>query len=555
MILNILCSAVEPKVTEEDLILLSRDSEVPHCFCRRLETVICYWEAEELRTEDIEGGEDVSYGFYYVYDQDEEVECELSVQTGRRTLYVCEHDEVILFNDLTVFVRDKKTNRTLSSRTFELELIVIIDPPYNIHVEWEEDLERFLVTWSPPKMDINFSFKYEVQFWFVEEECQSLTIDHLNKALLPKLRPGFHYHMRIRTSWNMEKSSLWGPWSKTIPFYTIKSAETISMQCSTSDLLQVCCAWDNKVILDASVHYRYGKSIWRPCTHPSDCQCMFPARNNSTMTVKLNATSEDGKISLYYNKPFWINHVVLPPTPNLHIRQQSANKLALEWSSPIPDLGKHLMYQIRFSIDNEKSWTTLQVPPGVHSKVISTVYDKSYSLQIRASPSQEEILGSWSEWSARVTAKSASVAWVTPVIIMSVLLVLAAGLSLPCIFPSFYRKLKDKLWPPLPNLHRVLDTFLTEIQKHYQPDSTVYEKPLEEAVQPSCLEIVYELTPTNESQQVLRDYVQLAPPSYQNEEYWPDLEPLELNSNCSANNQLPRVLTNQTYVPSVWNQG
>ncbi|KAG9471595.1 hypothetical protein GDO78_014126 [Eleutherodactylus coqui] len=312
-------------------------------------------------------------------------------------------------------------------------------------------------------------------------------------------------------------------------------------------------------MVDASllqVHYRYGSSTWRLCedsTHPKHCQCVFPARNDSYMSVKLNVTLVDGKQGLYYHKPFWINHVVLPPSPLLHVQKLSGNQLALNWSSPIPGLGKHLLYQIRFSMDNEKSWTTLQVPTGVHSKAISLVSYTTYTLQIRARPSQEEIQGFWSEWSSRVTTKSpSSIVWVAPVVILSLLLILAAGLCLPCILPSFYRKLKNKLWPPLPNLHRVLDTFLAEIQKQYQPDSTLYEKPPEEAAQPSCLEILCELTVTNEGQQVSQDYVQLSPPSYQNVEFWPNLEHLELNLDLRANNQLTYDLTNQTYLPTVW---
>ncbi|CAN2390565.1 hypothetical protein PRIEUP_LOCUS602 [Pristimantis euphronides] len=305
------------------------------------------------------------------------------------------------------------------------------------------------------------------------------------------------------------------------------------------------------------VHYRYGQestSTWRPCKDSArSCHCVFPARNDSSIFVNLNVSHVEGKQGLYYHKPFWINHVVLPPTPELHVQLLPSNQLAFNWSSPIPGLGKHMLYQIRFSTDNEKYWTTLQVPTGVHTMAISMVSGKSYVLQIRARPNQEEIQGFWSEWSARVTTEyPSSNVWVTSVVVMSSLLVLAAGLSLPCIFPSLYRQLKEMLCPPLPNLHRVLDTFLAEIQKQYQPDSTPYEKPQEEAVQTSCLEILCELTVTNEGQPVSRDYVQLSPPSYQNVEYWPNLEPLELNPDLGTDNQLPCGLTNQTYLPPGW---
>ncbi|XP_075688185.1 thrombopoietin receptor [Rhinoderma darwinii] len=562
-LLTLLGAVVNPKVTEEDLLLLSEDHDVPHCFSRSLETVVCYWEAEELLTGDDAGGEDVTYGFYYFFDKlvfiphrGPELECDISVQTGSRTLYVCEHDEIILFNELHVLVRDKMTNRTLCSRKIELERYVILPHPCDIKVLWEESYEQFRVTWEPPKIDFNFEFKYEVQFWSIGDQRTPL-IKEGKEALLPQLEPGLLYHVRIRTSW---KEVIWGPWSEALTFASPRSADTIGLQCFTSDLSQVCCKWDEK-ISEASflqVYYRYGqerKSTWRPCEDSAkECHCAFPAKNNGPMSVKLNVTFVDGEWGLYYNKPFLISYVVLPPAPDLHVQQLPGIKLALNWTSPIPNLQKHLMYQIRFSTDNEKSWTTLQVSSGVHSTVISMVSDTSYVLQIRASPNSEEIKGFWSDWSARVTTKSpSSTGWVTPVSIVFFLLILAGGLCLPCIFPSYYRKLKNKLWPPLPNLHSVLDTFLVEIQKQYQPDSTLYEKTLEEAPQSSCLEILGELTLTNEGQQVSRDYVQLAPPSYQNEDYWPNLEPLERNpDHLSANNQLPCSLTNQTYLPTGW---
>ncbi|XP_056386329.1 thrombopoietin receptor [Hyla sarda] len=553
-VLTLLCSGVKPQVTEEDLILLSGDREVPHCFSRNLETVVCYWSAEEVPDED----GDVIYGFYYTYDEGNEMECDITVQSGRRTLYVCEHDELILFNYLNVFVRDKKKNRTLRSRKLELELFVILQHPHDIKVTWEESSERFRVTWIPPEIDMNFRFKYEVQFWFLEEERQSVIRSEVREVLLPQLNPGQLYHVRIRTAWNGEKASIWGPWSKAVTFVSVASAETIGLQCFTPDLSQVCCTWDER-ILDASflqVHYRYGQKstfTWQPCKdseHRNECHCAFPARNDTSMSMKLNVTFVNGKQRLYYNKPILISHIVRPQVPVLHAQQVPGNKLALNWSSPIPGLRKHLIYQIRFSTDNEKSWTTLQVPAGVYSKEISMVSGTSYILQIRTGPTQEEIQGSWSGWSAKVTTKSpSSTGWVTPVIAVSFLLIVAAGFCLPYIFPSFYRKLKDKLWPPLPNLHRVLDTFMAEIQKQYQPNFTLYEKPQEEAAQPSSLEILCELTPTRDSQQVSRDYVQLAPPSYRNEEYWPNLDPMELTPDLGAN-ELPHGLTNQTYLPT-----
>ncbi|XP_075037814.1 thrombopoietin receptor [Mixophyes fleayi] len=558
IVLTLFVAVGKARVTEEDLLLLSEDRGVPHCFSRNLKTITCYCEAEELPTGDTVGESKVTFGFYYFYENEPEEECDVTVQNGSRTLYVCEHDDVRLFNDLHVLVKDRSKNLTLSKRRFEVGLIAIIQSPSDIKVLWEENSEQFHVTWEPPEYDMPFLLQYEVQYWSenLMEKQQKIVTDQ--ELQLPQLTPGLHYHLRVRTSWMDDGPLVWGPWSEAVTFDSPQSADCIGLTCYTSDLSQVCCKWGKKTDVQSfyQAFYRYSTGVWQPCEdpiHSPDCNCVFLARDGSTMSLKLNVTSVYGNWSLYYAKPFWVNHIVLPSAPELNVQQLPGNQLALNWSSSLPGLGEHLMYQIRFSEDSEKSWTTLQVPAGIHHKLLTVIPGTSYILQIRASPGAEKIQGFWSEWSPRVTVKyPSSIGWITPVVILCVVLVLAAGLCVCCIFPSFYRKLKDKLWPPLPNLHRVLDSYLTEIRKQYQPSSTLYEKPLEEAPQPSCLEILCEVTLANEGQQTSRDYVQLSPPSYQNEDYWPKIDLTDLSLELNSNNQPSNGVTNQTYLPTGW---
>ncbi|XP_063795392.1 thrombopoietin receptor isoform X2 [Pseudophryne corroboree] len=492
-----------------------------------------------------------------------EEECDITIQTiqnGSRVLYVCEHDDVRLFIDLHVLVKDKSKNLTLSKRSFEVGLIAILQNPSDVTVLWEVNSERFHVIWKPPEYDMPFLLQYQGQYWSEDATEKKIMTVLDQEVQLPQLIPGRRYHLQVRTSWNGDGPSVWGPWSEVVTFYSPLSADIIGLMCFTSDLSQVCCKWDRKSA-NAQWSYRYqqeSSAAWQPGeedVNVTGCNFVFLPQEDLPISVELNVTYVNGNWTVYYTKLFLVNHIVIPPVPKLHVQELPGNKLALNWSNPLPGLENHLIYQIRFSEDSEKTWTTVQVPADVHHKLLSLVAGTSYILQIRASPSpnSKKIKGFWSNWSPRVFSKSPpSTGWIIPVIILCLVIILSAGLVVCYLFPSPYRKLKDKLWPSVPNLHRVLDSFLAEIQKQYQPSATLYEKPLEEAPQSSCLEILCEVTLTGEVPPTSRDYVQLSPPSYENEDYWPKIDLLELSLEYSPYNQPPNCVTNQTYLPTSW---
>ncbi|XP_072276772.1 thrombopoietin receptor [Pyxicephalus adspersus] len=606
--LTVCVTVVVSLFTEEDLLLLSKDQNIPHCFSRNFMKITCYWEAKELET-----GENVACGFYYSYEEEPEEECDILIQNSP-ALYVCEHDDVRLFNDLHVVIKDKNNNQILRNRTIQVELFGIFPYPGNIRVTWDESRDQILVKWHPPESEFPFVLQYEVQYWSEDSTDKQQKIVLGDELKLTQFKPNLRYQLHVRTSW-MGENAIWGPWSEVITFDTPGYSDIAGLKCFTSDLTLVCCQWREK-IWSMQVFYRYSEAAWQSCKQASmfkDCDCTFLARNDSAVSLKIKVPSMDGNWSLYYPKPFWIHHVVLPPVPDLQVQQLPGNMLALNWSIPLPELEEHLMYQIRFSQDDEMTWTVLnkicsevlysvlppvpdlqvqqlpgnmlalnwsiplpeleehlmyqirfsqddemtwtilQVPVGARNKTLPVVSGTSYVLQLRAAPNTERIQGFWSDWSAGVKVKiPSSIGWIILAIALCLLSILAVVLCVCCKFPFLYRKLKNKLWPPVPNLHRVLDTFLAEIQKQYQPDSTVYEKTLEDISQPSSLEILSEVTPSIEGQISSRDYVQLSPPTYQNDDYWPKLELLDLHLELNTKNQPPSALINQTYLPTSW---
>ncbi|XP_073450012.1 thrombopoietin receptor [Aquarana catesbeiana] len=553
--LTLWVSTVMSLVTEEDLLLLSRDQDIPHCFSHNFMKITCYWGAEEL-----EMGRDVTCGFYYSYEEEPEEECDITIQNTSPALYVCEHDDVRLFNYLHVFIKDKSTNQILRNRTIQVEMIGIFPNPGNIRFTWDERRDQIRVNWDPLEFEFPFVLQYEVQYWPENSTDVQRKIVLEDELTLSQLMPDLRYQLRVRTSW-MGENAIWGPWSEVITFDSPGYSDIAGLKCFTSDLTLVCCQWkekkENHPLSSQEVFYRYREAEWQSCKQEvmfTDCDCSFLARNDSAVSLKIRTRSSgNGNWNLYYPKSFWIHHVVLLPVPVLQVQQLPGNMLALNWSSPLLQLEKHLMYQIRFSQDGEETWTILQIPAGVRNKTLSVVAGTSYVLQLRAALRPYKVQGFWGDWSARVTIKiPSSTGWIILAVGLCLLCILVAVLFMCCKFPFLYRKLKNKLWPPVPNLHRVLDTFLAEIQKQYQPDSTSYEKTPEDVPQPSCLEILSEVTLSSEGQPLSRDYVQLSPPTYQNEDNWPKLELLDLHLELNAKNQPPSALINQTYLPTSW---
>ncbi|OCT84886.1 thrombopoietin receptor isoform X2 [Xenopus laevis] len=554
-------------VTEQDIDLLSSDPYIPHCFTRSFKDLTCFWEVKNTKHEMIaeyDGNNASPYGFFYSRG-DEECECPLTKQNGNHTLYICEFPEkdVIMFNDLTIKVKEMCMNKTLHNRKVAVEAVGLLDHPTDINVFWTGNGNTFQAVWKISEdNEFHVFFFYEVQYWpegLSEKYIQTLQTEN-QFCSLDNLQPGQLYHLRVRTKPNGPLDGFWGSWSELASFLTPQSTEVIGLHCFTPDLSAVCCNWRKNTENYKQLFYKYGGSEWLPCMESVtmiNCSCVFMARSDSAVSLIMNVSSIDHPRRMYYKEPFWINHIVLPPPPEFSVKPLSGGKLELNWSISELSLAKHVVYQVRYSLGGNTTWKTLQFPQGIQCDILELTPGLQYTLQMRAKPDGDKMQGFWGTWSPSVTIKlSASAGWIIPVITISLLLIPVFALITYCVFPSSFKKLKDKLWPPLPNLHRVLDTFLTEIQKQYQPSSTLYEKPIEEPPQSSRLEILGDEVLPIETQQVSRDYVQLSPPTYQNEEYWPKIGLLLLspNLNTVSLEQPSSGITNQTYFPTSWNQ-
>ncbi|NWI06678.1 TPOR protein, partial [Tichodroma muraria] len=363
-------------------------------------------------------------------------------------------------------------------------------------------------------------------------------------VVLRDLQPGVRYHIQVRSKPDgTSMDGVWGPWSQAVAAETPHSSGDIGLCCSTPDLRHVRCEWSWDPAEPHSSHqlfYRPPPSgastredAWQQCEEVSrgaqgTYACTFQPKAGSAISVLVNVTQTHMLPTLsYFKEPFWMHQAVLTDAPQLVQATVSQGQLSLQWLPPLELLAEQLDYQIRYAMENSHDWKVLQVPRAARKEVLDVRPGTRYHAQVRAQPSGPWYQGSWSAWSkpvvvdatadvgkrqgraggcgqrshtadhrrwrvvglgrATVPASSSNAGWFIPSVTVVPLLFSAVLLGLRCTFPSLYSNVKQKLWPPIPDLHRALGNFLQESSKHSQA-SAFDKQPPEEAVLPCLLE-------------------------------------------------------------------
>ncbi|KAM6327359.1 thrombopoietin receptor [Podargus strigoides] len=539
--LRSLPSAPEP-VTSQDAALLSGVPEDILCFSRSFEDLTCFWDEEEAASGTCD--------FYYWYSRDMPTAC--MVSTWRhgvsRMWHVCVFPslDVRLFTQLHLRVLNATTNQTKYWRELSVDAVGLIAPPSNITARWAGAMGQLCVSWQPPLTDYLNFFLYEVRCCPAsspEMPC-STALDlggqhpgdpsihpavstHAAMAraaeaslgagqglvqantwvVLRDLRPGVRYHIQVRSKPDgISMDGVWGPWSQAVAAETPRSSGDIGLCCSTPDLQHVRCEWRWDPSEPRGSHqlfYRAPPSragtredAWQQCEEVSmEVQgihsCTFQPRSGSAISVLVNITRHHELPTLsYFKEPFWLHQAVLTDAPQLVQATVSQGRLSLQWLPPLEVLAEQLDYQVRYAMENSHDWKVLQVPRAARKEVLDLRPGARYHAQVRAQPSGPRYLGSWSAWSKPVVVDTmADAGWIIPSVTVVPLLFTGVLLGLRCTFPSLYSNVKQKLWPPVPDLHRALGSFLHESGKHGQAN-TFYKQPPEEPVLPCLLEVL-----------------------------------------------------------------
>ncbi|XP_063199233.1 thrombopoietin receptor isoform X8 [Chroicocephalus ridibundus] len=447
-------SAPEP-VTSQDAALLAGVPEDILCFSRSFEDLTCFWDEEE------EAAASGMCQFSYWYSRDVPTVCTVSTWRhgtgGTRHVCVFPSQDVQLFTQLHLHVLDTTTNQTKYWREISVDAVGAVLP------------------------------------------CQ-LPRDVLQHHVGPQraapgrpLRPPRSQHPRTHG---------WG--SRSLPR---SGAGDIGLCCSTPDLQHVRCKWIWDPTEPHSSHQLFYRpplsgagtreDAWQQCEEVSvgaqgTHTCTFQPRAGSAISVLVNITRPHALPTLsYFKESFWLHQAVLTDAPQLVQAMVSQGQLSLEWLPPLEALAEQLDYQVRYAVENSHDWKVLQVPQASRKEVLDLRPGARYHAQVRAQPSGPWYRGSWSAWSEPVMVDVTDDAgWIIPSVTVVPLLFTGVLLGLRCTFPSLYSNVKQKLWPPVPDLHRALGSFLHESSKHGQANSFYKQPPEEEAVLPCLLEVL-----------------------------------------------------------------
>ncbi|NXN65872.1 TPOR protein, partial [Himantopus himantopus] len=358
-------------------------------------------------------------------------------------------------------------------------------------------------------------------------------------VVLRDLQPGLRYHIQVRSKPDgTSMDGVWGPWSQAVAAETPRSSGDIGLCCSTPDLRHVRCEWSWDPAEPHSSHqlfYRPPPSwagtreeAWQRCEEVSmgaqgTHTCTFQPRAGSAISVLVNVTWPHATPTLsYFKEPFWLHQAVLTDSPQLVQAMVSQGRLSLQWLPPLEALAEQLDYQVRYAVENSHDWKVLQVPRAARKEVLDLRPGARYHAQVRAQPSGPWYQGSWSAWSEPVVVdavadtgkgwdrsrgcsqrshtaegrklrsqrSSSDAGWIIPSVTVVPLLFTGVLLGLRCTFPSLYSNVKQKLWPPVPDLHRTLGSFLRDSSKHGQANAFYKQPPEEDAVLPCLLEVL-----------------------------------------------------------------
>uniref|UniRef100_A0A8C3B6J4 MPL proto-oncogene, thrombopoietin receptor n=1 Tax=Cairina moschata TaxID=8855 RepID=A0A8C3B6J4_CAIMO len=324
-------------------------------------------------------------------------------------------------------------------------------------------------------------------------------------VVLQHLQPGVRYHIQVRTKPDgTSMDGVWGPWSQAVAAETPHSSGDIGLCCSTPDLQHVRCKWSWDPAEHSSSHELFyqetprgagiREDMWQRCEEASvgtqgAHSCTFQPSNASAIAVLLNVTRPHGLPGLtYFQEPFWLHQAVLTEAPQLVEAAVAQGQLSLQWLPPLEQLAEQLDYQVRYTAESSADWKVLQVPRAARGQVLDLRPGARYRAQVRARPVGPRYRGSWSAWSEPVAVDaSPDAGWVVPSATLLPLGLAGALLGLRCAFPALCSTVKQRLWPPVPDLQRALGSFLHDGGKQGQ---ALYKQPAEEAVLPCLLEVL-----------------------------------------------------------------
>ncbi|KAK1164272.1 thrombopoietin receptor-like [Acipenser oxyrinchus oxyrinchus] len=478
------------QVLREEISLLAADKD-PKCFTRADKDLTCFWE----------GRNNTSYDFYYEYEgEEEEKKCTLTHQrvdpdTG---LHIClfPPEDVYLFVEAHIKVTESGTNKPVYERVVNVENQVLLEPPTDVSVSLNGKPQQLTVRWTAPRPG---NLQYEIQY--SSDKAQAEVSEPQSRVhTLYGLSPGEKYNIAVRAKPDgSSRDGFWSAWSQTASAVVPRPADEIHLNCFTPDLQYVICNWNSEEMekdTQYTLYYQSRNGDWEVCDHSDVTNtCTFQGWNSSDIIVTVNASSRHQNHT-FYKEPISMNHMVLTAPPKHLAGEVNDGKLRLQWEPALAELADHMVYQIRYSLDNHSGWKHIILESPEPRALLDVQVGSQYHIQIKTKPNGDTYRGSWSNWSHTFTVAVPSQLGLLLIGLVPLVLIVIAVVIM-ATFSKFFSKIKQHLWPPVPDLDRVLENFLTEINKHCQPMQPFNDKLCEEDVLPTVVEIVSEKETSN----------------------------------------------------------
>lgn len=448
-------------LSREDVLLL-KDEPNPKCFTQiwnRMETdFTCFFETPDNRT----------YDFFYTARSHRW--CNTSVQRTKEEtfLHICcfPHKEIMWYVEIPLNVVDRNNSTILFNRTVYVEDNILLHQPIKVSLNQNGHAGQLQVSWH-----VNTDCKYEMQY----------KIQYMSKSMGVKTKQGqgkwdetlvdlvpeeeVEAQVTVKCA-NREDAGHWSRWSNLVKAKVPQTAVGISLMCYTSDLYNITCQWDGSrysVQTQYKLFYKMALSDalgWTECLPERDVtdQCCFHGDMSKKFKVKLTS-SPFPHSSTFYLEDFALAQNIKTPPPN-HVRiVQEKAKMCMNWEAPLPSLSDHLLYELSYKkrvqewmiVSMKENATCMEVPPG-----------SQISIKVRAKPDGVVYSGHWSEWTD-VFTKDAPTDISMLLIQCSPVMLLVIAVIIFYLFFTYFRKLKQIVWPPVPNLNKVLQDFLTDM--------------------------------------------------------------------------------------------
>ncbi|XP_057602962.1 thrombopoietin receptor [Hippopotamus amphibius kiboko] len=285
------------QVTGQDASLLASDSESLNCFSRTFEDLTCFWDEEEAAPSEI-------YQLLYAYPGEKPRACPLSFQRVLPfgTRYMCQfpaQDEVRLFSQLHLWVKNVFLNQNLTQRVLSVDSVGLPAPPSLIKAMGGSQPGELQISWEAPAPEISEFLRHELRYGpkdprnstgptvtlllSTETCCPALQRANLAPALdqspcaqptmtqqdgprqttptreapslkvkggsclISGLQPGNSYWLQLRSQPDgVSLGGSWGSWSLPVTVDLPGDAVEIGLQCFTLDLRNVTCQWQQR---------------------------------------------------------------------------------------------------------------------------------------------------------------------------------------------------------------------------------------------------------------------------------------------------------------------